>query len=129
MNRSSQEYSQTNEVQEDLGHDSNIQTPHFENNRETVFAQERAKRTKTQPAHLKDFHVDLPSSIDHSRPVSNQDPSTVHPISNFVSYDNFSNSHKSFLAAIESNDEPKNFNQAMQDEKWRDAMKKGDPGP
>ncbi|KAD3067216.1 hypothetical protein E3N88_35096 [Mikania micrantha] len=33
-------------------------------------------------------------------------------------------SHKDFLAAISSNDEPKYYKQAMQDQNWRDAMQK-----
>lgn len=46
----------------------------------------------------------------------------VHPISHFVFYDKFSHSHKAFLVAINSNDEPSYFKQAKQDDKWRDAM-------
>ncbi|KAI3701667.1 hypothetical protein L6452_26909 [Arctium lappa] len=46
----------------------------------------------------------------------------VHSISHFVSYDKFSHSHKAFLAAISSNQEPSCFEQATQDEKWRNAM-------
>ncbi|XP_076888172.1 uncharacterized protein LOC143538502 [Bidens hawaiensis] len=93
-------------------------------NQEATVNDERAKRIRTQPTHFRDFHVNLPPSIDPTRAVASQDSSTVYPLSNYISYDKFSKSHKIFLAAIESNDEPKSFNQAMQDEKWRDAMKK-----
>lgn len=44
------------------------------------------------------------------------------PIANFVSYENFSKSHKAFLAAITKNDKPKSFKQALQDKHCRDAM-------
>lgn len=46
----------------------------------------------------------------------------VHPLSNFVSYENFFDSHKAFLTAITSNDEPKNFKENIQDQNWRDAI-------
>ncbi|GKF84591.1 hypothetical protein Tco_0249489, partial [Tanacetum coccineum] len=95
--------------QQDSDHDICGSQSHIDDkvNQETSFEQERARRVRTQPARLKDFHVHLPPSIDSSRPDSNQGHSTVHPISNFVSYDNFSSSHKMFFAAIESHDEPK----------------------
>ncbi|KAJ0540475.1 putative RNA-directed DNA polymerase [Helianthus annuus] len=48
----------------------------------------------------------------------------LHPLSNFVSYEKFSSSHKAFLAAIDSHDEPKTFKQAMQDKRWKEAMEK-----
>ncbi|GJT30999.1 putative RNA-directed DNA polymerase [Tanacetum coccineum] len=112
--------------QQDSDHDICGSQSHIEDNvnQQTIFEQERVRRVRTQLACLKDFHVYLPPSIDSSRPDSNQGHSTVHPISNFASYDNFSSSHKIFLAAIESHDEPKSFNQAMQDERWKDVKKK-----
>ncbi|GKD41858.1 retrovirus-related pol polyprotein from transposon TNT 1-94 [Tanacetum coccineum] len=84
----------------------------------------RVKRNRSQPARLSDYHVKLPPSIDHAKPASSEASSTVHPLSNFVSYEKFSGSHKAFLAAITSGNEPKNFNQAVQDERWKEAMKK-----
>ncbi|KAJ0518591.1 putative RNA-directed DNA polymerase [Helianthus annuus] len=84
----------------------------------------RAKRNRSQPARLSDYHVKLPPSVDHANPAPNEASSTVHPLSNFVSYENFSKSHKAFLAAITSSSEPRNFNQAIQDERWKEAMKK-----
>ena len=72
-------------------------------------AQGRERRARTRPARLKDYDVKLPPSIDHPPPASDQEPSTVCPIANFVSYEKFSKSHKAFLAAITENDEPKSF--------------------
>lgn len=86
--------------------------------------QVKERRSRSRPSHLKDYIVKLPPSIDHAHSVSNQQSSTVCPLANFVSYEKFTNSHKAFLAAIISNDEPKDFNQAVQDQNWRDAMKK-----
>ncbi|XP_076888387.1 uncharacterized protein LOC143538804 [Bidens hawaiensis] len=84
----------------------------------------REKRTKTQPNRFKDFVVHLPSSVDHARSAPTQASSTVHPLINFVSYNNFSNAHKAFLAAIDSIDEPKFFHRAMKNDKWKEAMQK-----
>lgn len=84
----------------------------------------REKRNKTQPKHFGDYFVQLPPSVDHAQSPPNQDSSTVHPLANFVSYKNFSESHKVFLAAIDSNDEPKYFHQAIKDDRWKEAMKK-----
>jgi len=71
------------------------------------------QRSRCPPSHLKDF-------VCHA--VTSQDPitSTFHtaasgtpyPISQFLSYNNFSNSHRAFLVAITSHDEPKSFRQA-----------------
>ncbi|XP_076952355.1 uncharacterized protein LOC143626062 [Bidens hawaiensis] len=84
----------------------------------------REKRIRTRPARLNDYVVNLPPSIDQASPESSQKPSTVYPISNFISYDKFSDSHKAFLTTITLNDEPKTFKQAVQNENWREAMKK-----
>ncbi|KAK1440796.1 hypothetical protein QVD17_06628 [Tagetes erecta] len=84
----------------------------------------RQQRIKIRPKRLGDFVVDLPPSIDHALPTANQQPSTVHSLAHFISYNKFSNNHKAFLAAISSTDEPKTFKQAVQDENWRKAMEK-----
>lgn len=46
----------------------------------------------------------------------------VYPIEKFVSYWNFSGSHLTFLIALDSNNEPKSYNEAMKDIHWRKAM-------
>ncbi|KAJ0886228.1 hypothetical protein HanRHA438_Chr09g0376951 [Helianthus annuus] len=86
----------------------------------------RQQRVRTQPKRLGDFIVDLPPSIDHTLPASNQETSTntVHRIAHFISYEKFTNDHKAFLTAISSNDEPKYFNQAAHNKDWRVAMEK-----
>ena len=68
--------------------------------------------------------MNLPPSIDHTLSGSNQDSSTVHPLTHYVSYEHFSNTHKAFLSAITNHDEPKYFHQAAQSEDWREAMRK-----
>ncbi|KAM0043325.1 putative RNA-directed DNA polymerase [Helianthus debilis subsp. tardiflorus] len=84
----------------------------------------RQKRSKVRPKHLDDYEVKLPPSIDHEHSASTQESSTVHPLAHFISYDKFTNAHKAFLAAITLNNEPKHYNQAVQDVKWREAMQR-----
>lgn len=84
----------------------------------------RTTRTRLPPSRFQDYKVTLPPSIDHAKPVPGRTSSTVHPLSNYVSYNNFSDSHKVFLAAITSVNEPKSFKEAMQDKNWRDAMQR-----
>ncbi|CAH9145017.1 unnamed protein product [Cuscuta epithymum] len=91
-------------------------TPHFEPQRQT--------RIRKFPKHLENYEIDLPPSLNHSLPTANSADSTVYPLSNFINYEKFSLTHKAFLAAITSRDEPKYFSQAVQDPIWREAMQK-----
>ncbi|GJZ89953.1 putative RNA-directed DNA polymerase [Tanacetum coccineum] len=84
----------------------------------------RPKRHRSQPKCLDDFIVKLPPSVDNTQTTPTQASSTVHPLSNCVSYEHFSNSHKVFLAAIDSIDEPKSFHQAIKDDRWKETMRK-----
>nr|KAJ0217134.1 hypothetical protein LSAT_V11C300103400 [Lactuca sativa] len=86
--------------------------------------EQRDKRSRSRPKYLDDLIVDLPYSVAHASPTGNQQPSTVHPMINFLSYDRFSDSHKAFLTSVSLNYEQKHFNQAVQDVKWREAMQK-----
>nr|GEU33295.1 putative reverse transcriptase domain-containing protein [Tanacetum cinerariifolium] len=83
----------------------------------------RETRNSKQPKHFSDYQVQLPPLVDHAQASSSQASFTVHPLSNFVTYNHFSNAHKAFLAAIDSNDEPKYFHQAIKDDRWKEAMK------
>ncbi|KAJ0466590.1 putative RNA-directed DNA polymerase [Helianthus annuus] len=84
----------------------------------------RSTRIRTQLQHLRDYSVQLPPSVNHANPPPDQAASTIHPLTYYLSYDNFSSNHKAFLSAIDSCHEPKNFIQASQDPLWREAMEK-----
>ncbi|CAH9129521.1 unnamed protein product [Cuscuta epithymum] len=84
----------------------------------------RSDRNRKLPKHLDNFETDLPPSLDHSRSTANSVNSKVYPISKYISYEKFSCTHKAYLAAITSRDEPKYFSQAVRDPLWRDAMQK-----
>ncbi|XP_076902275.1 uncharacterized protein LOC143556966 [Bidens hawaiensis] len=129
-----QQSHQTENENKDRSHESTINSgPNAQQNLQAEMMEEivheesepiRQQRNRTRPKRLDDFVVDLPPSIDNALPTAGQEPSTVHSIANFISYKQFSNSHKAFLAAIGSIDEPKFFKQVVQDENWRKAMQK-----
>lgn len=48
----------------------------------------------------------------------------VHHLSHFVSYKNFTNSHKAYLSAISFQEEPKHFYQVVKSQHCKDAMQK-----
>ncbi|KAJ9561136.1 LOW QUALITY PROTEIN: hypothetical protein OSB04_006296 [Centaurea solstitialis] len=96
--------------------DTAVEQPHNESRAP------RSTRVKLPSSRLQDYEVTLPPSVDHAKPVPDRTSSTTYHLSNYVSYNKFSASHKAFLAAITSVNEPKSFEEAMQDENWRDAM-------
>ncbi|GKC43676.1 retrovirus-related pol polyprotein from transposon TNT 1-94 [Tanacetum coccineum] len=136
-NPSSNDHQNSNEsvVQEDNSESPNGSTPNSTfDEMENSVAEEtlddplnqlgRPKRHRSHPKHFEDFVVKLPPSVDNTQTTPTQASSTVHSLSNFVSYERFSNSHKAFLAAIDAIDEPKSFHQAIKDERWTKAMRK-----
>lgn len=62
------------------------------------------------------FLVKLTPSIDHALPTIHQASPTLYSLTNYISYDMFTDSHKAFLYAISSNEETKSFKQAIQNE-------------
>jgi len=60
----------------------------------------------------------------NSSPLNQTSSGTSHPLSNVISYDKFSTSHRALLTAITNHDEPKYFSQAIKDDRWKDAMRK-----
>ena len=93
----------------------------------------RGHQEKTQSVRLKDFvaynavpvdpdthHALSPSTSQSSLPAV---PGTsLYPLSDFVSDDQFSPGHRAYLAAITAVSEPKNFKEAVTQKVFRDAM-------
>lgn len=46
----------------------------------------------------------------------------VYPISNYVSYDQFSSKHKVYLVATASHEEPQSYSEVVEKAKWCEAM-------
>ncbi|KAL4362743.1 hypothetical protein GQ457_04G027460 [Hibiscus cannabinus] len=71
----------------------------------------RPSRVIKMPQKYKDYQVNLPKS-----------KSTPHSVAQVLSYHNVSSHHQSFVAAVDSLKEPKNYKQAVLHECWRKAM-------
>lgn len=84
----------------------------------------RGHRIKYPSIRLHDYVTNtirkLSSSITSS--VPSHASGILYPIAHYVNCDNFSLQHRSFLAAISADREPKSFVEAVKDGRWRDAM-------
>ncbi len=69
----------------------------------------RTQRVRQLPKQFEGFEVNLPPSIAQVQPTPPAGNSVVYPLSQYISYKNFSHSHKALLSAITSLDEPKTF--------------------
>lgn len=85
----------------------------------------RPRRTIQRPAHLADYICPiLPASslVTLSTDVV-ASSGTVHPLSRFVSYHNFSLNHFTFLYALSHSSDPTRYSQAVKHSSWRAAMR------
>jgi len=72
----------------------------------------RSSRQRQLPARLHDYHCDV-GTVRRTSP---------HSLNNVLSYQRLSSTHKSFSVAISSTSEPRTYNQAVRDHRWREAM-------
>ena len=87
----------------------------------------RGLRTKTPSTRLRDYVVntvtlDTSLSLSSTSPTHQSSSGSVYPLSNFLSCEKFSDSHRSFLASISSLHVPRSFKEAMLDKIWKDSM-------
>ncbi|KAG7578912.1 Integrase catalytic core [Arabidopsis thaliana x Arabidopsis arenosa] len=85
------------------------------------------KRKITPNVRLSDYVVGTAtitpsSSLSPLSPVPQQPSGAVYPISDYVSYEQFTPQHRCFLTALSQNIEPRSFREAMAYEVWRNAM-------
>lgn len=64
-----------------------------ENHEENLLDTTRKKHVRAPPKIFDDYFVKLPPSIDHAHPTIYQVSSTVHSLTNYISYENFTDSH------------------------------------
>ncbi|GKV50103.1 hypothetical protein SLEP1_g56818 [Rubroshorea leprosula] len=79
----------------------------------------RPQHERRKPTYLIDYILNGVQTNTNTSSTSG----TRYSISHFITYDKFSPTHRFFLAAISTKDEPKSFSEAIQDPKWRQAMK------
>uniref|UniRef100_A0A803Q474 Major facilitator superfamily (MFS) profile domain-containing protein n=1 Tax=Cannabis sativa TaxID=3483 RepID=A0A803Q474_CANSA len=73
----------------------------------------RTSRQSKPLAYLKDYEC-------HS--ILQDQKSTPHPLSKFISYDKLSDTHRAFILAVTALFEPRNYKQARQHKIWNQAM-------
>ncbi|XP_074270986.1 uncharacterized protein LOC141594901 [Silene latifolia] len=89
----------------------------------------RGARERFEPAWKKDYYckstrIITPNSNAHFAPSKSSRSGTRYPLDNYVTDNCFSTTHKVFLAAIDKEKEPINYQEAAKDERWREAMSK-----
>jgi len=91
---------------------------------------EHGKRNCKPPGHLQDCvcHSSCPRDPSSSRKDSSSLPKVSlgkpYPIAHYVTCDKFSNVHRHYLAATSKVVEPRFFYEAVQEQKWKEAMAK-----
>jgi len=87
----------------------------------------RSSRDRQPSVRLKDYQTssaqcELNTTSLPQASSSENNGICVYPMSNFVSCERFSESHKHFLAAISIFDPPNTYNQAIKEKEWRNAV-------
>lgn len=85
----------------------------------------KGKRVQQPSVRLKDYvtHTIQVSPSARSS-VQSKSSGTIYPIAHYVNCDQFSVSHRYFLAAVNTGHEPNTYAEAIKDERWREAMRK-----
>ncbi|MDO8005633.1 reverse transcriptase domain-containing protein, partial [Candidatus Phytoplasma australasiaticum] len=79
----------------------------------------RSERNHQPPSYLKDYHCNLALKGATAASITSN---VRYPLSQSLSYEKLSPSHKNYTLAISINSEPKTYAEAVVDECWRKAM-------
>ncbi|PKI73561.1 hypothetical protein CRG98_006142 [Punica granatum] len=85
-------------------------------------ARSKAPRNIRTPSWLNDFVSHTARCFDSTSPTPSHTPGTSHPLEHYLTYSNINAAQLSFLAAIDSDTEPRNYSEAAKDPRWRLAM-------
>ena len=77
------------------------------------------KRVKHPPSYLRDYHCHL---LSHSFPAHSSN--ILYPLSQVLSYNSLSPSHKNFVLNVSSNYKPQFYHQAVPFLRWRTSISK-----
>ncbi|CAL9018843.1 unnamed protein product, partial [Prunus brigantina] len=86
-----------------------------------LVAPRRSQRDRHPPSWLQDYQCSQ-VRVTPLGPSSSSRSGTHHPLSNFISYNHLSSSHRCFLSRLSTSVEPTTFAQADADPKWKEAM-------
>lgn len=87
---------------------------------DSVIPCQRTRRQTKAPAYLDQYHCYL---LDKTSFPSHTTHTTSYPISAFLSYDHFSETHKNFLLSITTKSPPKTFQEALNSDEFNGSMK------
>ena len=79
-------------------------------------APRRLCRVTKPPSYLRDYHCNLLTGTTFSL------PRVAYPISDYISYDHLSLSHKTFVLSVSAQTEPQFYHEAVRFPEWRAAM-------
>ncbi|XP_074297115.1 uncharacterized protein LOC141627793 [Silene latifolia] len=90
----------------------------------------RGHRSKIPTTTLRDYVLNFDSDDDNDSSPSSAAPlrvsmptsGTPYPLANYLSCKKFSSPHRSYLAALTTHNEPRNYKEAAQSAAWRQAM-------
>ncbi|XP_065859400.1 retrovirus-related Pol polyprotein from transposon RE1 isoform X1 [Euphorbia lathyris] len=78
----------------------------------------KSSRMRNQPQYLKDYHC----ALANSKTIIGMEQDICHPISSVMTYDKLSQNPKRFSCSIITETEPKSYQEACTNPKWREAM-------
>ena len=87
----------------------------------------RGHRQRQASVRLRDYVTHTIHKLSPSMSISPapwQSSGTPYPITHYVNCDKFSMRHRHFLAALQAEREPRNYSEAVKDERWRKAMQR-----
>ncbi|XP_057734746.1 uncharacterized protein LOC130950242 [Arachis stenosperma] len=80
--------------------------------------QRRSTRIRSRPSYLQDYQcLNITFNLGHSTQSQ-----CKYPLSNFLSYDKFSPSHRAFSIALSTNTEPKHYEEVVSQPCWKKAI-------
>ena len=91
-----------------------VEEPQNEGESETMTNIDMGKRNKQPPKRLDDYYCySAEKTHTCTSPKTSTSSGIIYPISNYVNYDEFSQKHQAYLAAVESIEEPQSYKQAI----------------